>query len=270
MAAVIVLLLGVGIHRFQAAQHEKLTHLFLRVSAATFPMGSPNNEPGRNVDEPLRDVTLTRDFLIQATEVTQGQYQALMGENPSFHLACGPRCPVDQVSWLDAALYANAKSEQEGLPPCFDKKGRVIGGQTVYDCKGYRLPTQAEWELAARGGPTPGSRYGEPDEIGWHQGNAESRTHPVGTREPNPLGLYDMLGNAWEWCHDRIGRYPEDLAQEDQDVALDPLGAVTGSFRVNRGGSFSTTSHYLRAAQRNRFDAETKIHGLGFRLVRTE
>ena len=163
-------------------------------------MGSPESEEYRDSDEVQHRVTLTRAFLLQATEVTQAQYQALMGNNPSKFSNCSD-CPVEKVSWIDAIAYVNALSKKESLPACYDSKGEVIGGRTVYDCKGYRLPTEAEWEYAARGG-AQGARYGNLDNIAWYDGNSGRKTHPVGKKRPNSFGLYDMLGNVWEWCHD--------------------------------------------------------------------
>jgi formylglycine-generating enzyme required for sulfatase activity len=183
---------------------------FVRIAGGTFTMGSPSSELGWDSDETQHEVTLTRDFWLQTTEVTQGAYQALMGSNPSSFTACGASCPVEQVSWYDAIAYANARSRAEGLPECYDGEGNVIGGTTVYECCGYRLPTEAEWEYAARAGMSTatyrGDLTGDPfscdpqpslDSIAWFCGNAGDQTQVVGGKAPNAWGLYDMLGNVW-------------------------------------------------------------------------
>ena len=184
-----------------------------------------------------------------------------MGKNPSHFTACGAQCPVEKVSWLDAIGYVNALSKKEGLPACYDTSGKVIGGRTVYDCKGYRLPTEAEWEYAARGGTT-GARYGDLDAVAWHRGNSGDKTHPVGKRRPNKFGLYDMLGNVWEWCHDWSGKYPSGSQR-------DPKGPSSGSYRVHRGGSWYAYAWRVRAANRTGGTAGGRHVNLGFRPARS-
>ncbi len=229
---------------------------FVRIPAGSFQMGSPASEDGRHADETQHRVTITRAFLMQATEVTQGQYRALMGKNPSHFTSCGDDCPVEKVSWRDAVAYCNALSRKEGLPECYD--GDSLRG---LDCKGYRLPTQAEWEYAARAGSSV-ARYGELDAVAWYVDNSGSSTHPVGKKKPNAWGLYDMLGNVWEWCHDWKGDYPSGSVK-------DPTGPRAGSKRVKRGGSWGDTARNVRAAFHIYYTPDSRYISLGFRPLRS-
>jgi formylglycine-generating enzyme required for sulfatase activity len=247
---------------------------FVRNAAGTFTMGSLLSELGGNTNETRHEVTLTRDFWLQTTEVTQGDYQALMGSNPSGFTACGASCPVEQVSWYDAIAYANARSRAEGLPECYDGEGNVIGGNTVYECCGYRLPTEAEWEYAARAGTSTatyrGDLTGNPfscdaqpnlDPIAWFCGNSGDGTRAVGTRSANAWGLYDTLGNVREWTSDWYDGYP--------GAVTDPVGPSAGSGRVVRGGSWLDNALDARAAARRNLDPGYRFRNVGFRLART-
>jgi formylglycine-generating enzyme required for sulfatase activity len=217
-------------------------------------MGSPTTEDGHNSSETQHSVTITRAYCMKATEVTQGEWQEEMGDNPSSFLSCGSNCPLEQVSWDDAIGYANALSGRAGLQECYT--GSTFTG---LDCTGYRLPTEAEWEYAARGGTT-GPTYGLMDSVGWYTDNSGSRTHPVGGKTANNFGLYDMLGNVWEWTGDWYGTYP--------GTVTDPTGPTTGSSRVYRGGSWAGPARYARAATRYVAPVSRRSY-LGFRLVRT-
>ena len=212
-------------------------------------------------------MTLTRDFWMMTTEVTQAQFESVMGYNPSYFTACGPTCPVEQANWHEFAAYANALSQSEGLGECYSCTGTApnfdcapsVSYATAYDCPGYRLPTEAEWEYAARGGTTTATYNGNLEThptcdprlhrtrrwspIAWFCGNASNTTHPVGTKTANAYGLYDMLGNVWEWCHDWYGAYPG-------GAETDPTGAASGSDRVLRGGSWYGDAWDARAASR--------------------
>lgn len=251
----------------------------VRVVAGTFTIGSPIGELGRGRNESQHDVTLTHDFLIQATEVTQSQFEGAMGYNPSLHSDC-PDCPVEQVRWHEAAAYCNEISDGAGHARCYECTGidedvecEPSGSYpTPYDCLGYRLPTEAEWEYAARAGSRTATYNGDLDNdrcrgvvlnpIAWYCGNAEGATHAVGTRDPNAWSLYDMLGNVWEWCHDWYGTYPG-------GSVTDPWGPSTGSMRIMRGGSWVTDAVAARAASRMHNAPGYFIRDIGFRVART-
>jgi len=240
---------------------------FVRIEAGTFMMGSPASEPEWGDLETHHEVTLTRDFFMQTHEVTQGDYLALMGENPSNFSDCGANCPVEKVSWTDAITYANHLSAAEDLPLCYTSDGALFGVVTPYDCDGYRLPTEAEWEYAARAGTMTTYYCGDDpsclDGIAWYDGNSGSTTHPVGQKTPNAWGLYDMSGNVWEWVWDW---YERDYGTSAQ---TDPSGPGNGTRRVNRGGSWSSHARYLRSARRSYNAPGSRIINLGFRLARS-
>ena len=225
---------------------------FVYIAPGTFMMGSPSSEEGGLENETQHSVTLTGGFYLQTTEVTQGEWQRVMGSNPSRFTSCGSDCPVEQVSWLDAVGYANALSRADGLSECYDSSGNVRGGGSIYGCSGYRLPTEAEWEYAARAGTT-GSRYDTLDQVAWYDGNSGGEVHGVGELQANAWGLHDMLGNVWEWTHDWYGTYGS--------TVTDPAGASSGSYRVYRGGCWSSEARYVRAANRG-------SDGPGYRLTR--
>ena len=199
---------------------------YVRIAPGTFTMGTPRGPYNRECDETKHSVTITRVFCMKATEVTQGEWQSVMGNNPSFFKDCGANCPVEQVNWDDAAGYANALSRREGLPECY--AGSTFSGLT---CAGYRLPTEAEWEYAARAGTT-GPTYGDRDSVAWYDLNSGGATHPVGQKQPNAWGLDDMLGNVGEWTGDWYDTYPA--------TVTDPTGPTTSYARVVRGGSWSS------------------------------
>ena len=228
---------------------------YVRIAPGTFTMGSPTGEEGREADENQHRVTITRAYCMKATEVTQGEWQAVMGSNPSAFKNCGANCPVEQVSWDDAVGYANALSRREGLPECY--AGSTFTG---LGCRGYRLPTEAEWEYAARAGTT-GATYGKLNSVAWSYDNAGETTHPVRQKQPNAWGLYDMLGNVWEWTGDWNDAYPA--------TVTDPTGPARGPSRVFRGGSWYNFARCARAAFRYYDSPGNRGNNLGFRLVRT-
>lgn len=254
---------------------------FVLIPSGTFTMGSPSDELGRiAAREVQHQVTLTRSFLMKTTEVTQGEWQALMGYNPSHFNPCG-NCPVEQVNWHEALAYANGVSAAEGLAQCFDCTG---SGTDVncslkakytnpQECTGYRLPTEAEWEYAARAGKTTAFHTGEirytetcpnMSVAGWYGSNSDSKTHAVGGKAVNAWGLYDMHGNVWEWTWDW---YQESLGST---AVIDPYGPSTGSHRVFRGGSWNYSAGNCRAAYRHHgtFPGNRGSNG-GFRLARS-
>lgn len=234
----------------------------IRIPAGTFQMGSVN---GRSFEGPVHDVILTTDFWIGKYEVTQGEYRAVTGESPSkFTFNYNP---VEQVSWYDAIAFANALSTAEGFPPCYDSSGNVLGGD-VYACEGYRLPTEAEWEYATRAGTTTeysfGDDAGQLGDYAWYDSNSGSQANPVGQKQPNSWGLYDVHGNVWEWNHDWFG-----IGSYSNNPASNPTGPTSGNNRVVRGGSWRTEPYSLRSAYRDGFGRTARNFYTGFRLART-
>jgi formylglycine-generating enzyme required for sulfatase activity len=214
---------------------------FVKIPAGTFMMGSPDSESGRDSNEgPQHQVTISKSFEMHTTEVTQSQWEAVMGSNPSSFK--GPDLPVEMVSWDDA---------QE-----FITKLNAMG-----DGYRYRLPTEAEWEYAARAGTT-GPYAGDLDAMAWYDKNSGGKTHPVATKAANARGLYDMHGNVWEWVQDWKGDY-------SASAVTDPVGPSSGSRRVHRGGSWNSKSQYCRSALRHYYSPDSRYFYLGLRLLRT-
>ena len=204
-------------------------------------MGSTSEEADGD-EQPLTRVRISRAFELGKHEVTQAEWEALMGSNPSFFEECGGDCPVEQVSWDDVQEFIGSLNALEG-------EAR------------YRLPTEAEWEYAARAGTT-GDRYaGDLDAIAWYGEGLDGSTHPVGQKAPNALGLHDMLGNVWEWVQDWYGGYPG-------GSVTDPQGPASGSVRVLRGGSWFYLAWYCRASYRHHDPPGFRNDDLGFRLLR--
>ena len=215
------------------------------IPPGSFVMGSPGSEEGRDSDETQHEVVLSQGFFMAETECTQGQWELVMGSNPSNFK--GTDRPVEQVSWYEAVEYCRkltAKQCTEGILP--------EGWE-------WRLPTEAQWEYAARAGTT-GPRYGELDAIGWWDGNSGRQTHPVSQKAANAWGLHDMMGNVWEWCSDWSGDY-------STGSVTDPTGPSSGSRRVSRGGSWNYFARSARSASRFRFGPglRYRYYGLGFR-----
>ncbi|HPB51815.1 MAG TPA: formylglycine-generating enzyme family protein [Myxococcota bacterium] len=232
------------------------------IPAGSFLMGSPPTESGRSGDEgPQTRVTIGAPFMLKKTEVTQGEWKAVMGSNPSGFGSCGDTCPVETVSWNDAVEYCNRLSKKENLEQCYDKSGDSYTFRGVA-CRGYRLPTEAEWEYAARAGSTA-ARHGEIDQVAWSNNNSGSKTHPVGQKQANAWGLWDMLGNVWEWCSDW---YAGNLVGGS---VTDPMGPSSGSTRVFRGGSWNTVASNVRAAFRYSYSPGNRHTNRGFRPARS-
>jgi formylglycine-generating enzyme required for sulfatase activity len=233
----------------------------VEIPAGSFMMGSPMWEENRDSDEPQHRVEITQGFQLSSTEVTQVQYEKVIGANPSRFV--GADRPVEQVSWLDAVQFCNKLSAREGLSPAY----RIIGGSVTWDTKsnGYRLPTEAEWEYACRAGTTTAYHTGgsgaDLARAGWYEGNAGNETHLVGKKTPNAWGLYDMHGNVWEWCFDWYGEYWSGSQS-------DPQGAASSSLRVLRGGSWSPGAKYWRSADRAGAGPARAYGYLGFRVAR--
>ena len=237
---------------------------FVTISPGSFVMGCTAEQTNCWHDEkPAHTVTLSRGFEIQTTEVTQGQYRAVMGTNPSRFSSCGSDCPVEKVSWVDAIKFANALSKKEGLSPAYSGSGDSIRWDK--SANGYRLPTEAEWEYAARAGKA--TRYSGSNEVGdvaWTGSNSSSKTHKVGTKKANAWGLHDMSGNVWEWCWDWY-----DEGYYGSSSGADPVGATSGDFRVVRGGGWIDNPTYPRVAFRDRHNPSNRSGNGGLRLLRT-
>lgn len=238
---------------------------FVLVKAGSFTMGSPSSEANRESDERQHTVRISNDFYISKYEVTQDEYQSIMGTNPSKTArGIGDSYPVNMVSWHDAVEYCNILSEREGLTPAFTINGTNVSWDR--NANGYRLPTEAEWEYAARDGQKAGSYnvYAGSDNISsvaWYDGNSGDKNHPVGGKQANELGIYDMTGNVWEWCWDWYDYYTS-------GSVTDPAGPSSGSIRVFRGGSWRTEAEYCRLANRITAPPSYRYGFLGFRLVR--
>src|SRR5439155_13313759 len=214
----------------------------VRIPAGSFEMGSKH---GRDEERPVHKVSVDA-FLMDRYEVTQAEYEKLgkieAFPNPSHFK--GADLPVEQVNWLQAANFCNARSRLEGLKPCYDESGVCD-----FQADGYRLPTEAEWEYACRAGTDGDYSFGsEARKLGdfaWLADNAGKRTHPVGQKRPNPWGLYDMHGNVAEWCHDVFGKDYYQTSPENN-----PLGPAEGKEYVLRGGSWKSAAEALRSSYR--------------------
>ncbi|MBP8979643.1 MAG: formylglycine-generating enzyme family protein [Syntrophobacterales bacterium] len=281
LAGLFFLVLTTFLVEFAGAQppdfRNSLGMTFVWIPPGDFMMGAAGQESGRGSDEPRHQVTITRPFYLQNREVTQGQWEQVMGSNPSRFRSCGRECPVEQVSWHDVQEFIRRLNAREGKEV-------------------YRLPTEAEWEYAARGAdrndPGAGFLYltgGDSppllEEAAWYKGNSclagtgtwglndssyyfdgaeyapECGPRPGGRKRPNSWGLYDMLGNVWEWVQDWHGPYPT-------GPVVDPVGPSGGELRVYRGGSWLSSPGYCLPAVRGGAEPGLRDMAVGFRLVR--
>jgi len=212
---------------------------FRLIQAGSFMMGSKNGD----IDEkPMHRVTITKPFYIGIYPVTQAEYKAIMGTNPSWFE--GDDKPIDYVTWYDAKEFCRQLSEKEG--------------------RTYRLPTEAEWEYACRAGTTTKYYWGDKinDAYLWYKDNSDQQTHSVGEKLPNAWGLYDMLGNVYEWCEDWYDR-----DYYSRSPWTDPVGPSSGLFRVLRGGSWFSYENAKHSAFRSNIAPSDTYHYIGFRVV---
>jgi formylglycine-generating enzyme required for sulfatase activity len=261
-ACFFLLLFALGTVPGQGFEKPKMVN----VRGGTFFMGS--NEGSYALNEKVHQVTLT-PFLISETEVTQALYESIMNVNPSRYK--GADLPVENVSWFDAVQFCNALSLRAGLPVAYTIEGeRVIWNR---EAKGFRLPSEAEWEYAARSGqqgvgsePLEQSPYSggmDAEAYSWFRSNSGGKTQPVKTKQPNQLGLYDMSGNVWEWCWDLHNAYPD-------EAVSNPDGGEGGRTRIIRGGACVVNRNLLRVTFRVSYAAGYKAESLGFRIAQND
>ncbi|MCB5229480.1 MAG: SUMF1/EgtB/PvdO family nonheme iron enzyme [Candidatus Cloacimonetes bacterium] len=248
-----------------SASYIITTERMVYVAGGTFHNGTSN-------------VTVS-SFYIGKYELTQAEYQAVMGSNPSS-FAINPNHPVEQVSWFNAIEYCNRRSIMESLTPCYSydtygsnpdnwssgwnsSSGNHTNVSRDWTANGYRLPTEMEWMFASKGGnQSQGFTYSGSnniDDVAWYSGNSASMTHAVGAKAPNELGVYDMSGNVWEWVWDIYGDYPSGLQ-------TNPHGASSGSYRVRRGGGWSNVAGDCTVSSRGGNSAIVSSCDLGFRI----
>ncbi|MGB7193347.1 MAG: SUMF1/EgtB/PvdO family nonheme iron enzyme [Collimonas pratensis] len=219
---------------------ETLTLKTARIPAGTIAMR--DDRTGR------RWLVELPSFAIGCYPVTQAQYGEICGQWPSSHAAA--QCPVENVSWIDAVRFCNLLSRAEGLADSYQIHDDETAASLIPGSWGYRLPSEAEWEYACRAGSN-GPRYGELEDIAWYRDNSRGSTQDVGQKQPNAWGLYDTLGNVWEWCSD----------------LYDP--EVYGAYRVFRGGGWSDLERGCLASNRRRSHPTFAIDDLGFRIARS-
>jgi len=268
---------------FQVTAKELLPEMIL-VEGGTFTMGDHFSE-GNSNELPLHSVTVS-DYFIGTTEVTQDEWDNYMPAD-SYDHGSGANYPVYYVSWYEIIKFCNLRSMNEELTPCYSISGSTdpaVWGSVPasspsswdaaicnWSANGYRMPTEAEWEYAARGGIYNADNYrysgclNEDDltDYAWYVVNSEGSSHPVGTKLPNQLGIFDMSGNEYEWCWDWFGSYTSD-AQDN------PTGPATGTYRIFRGGHWGNNASSCRVAYRYSYYPYYGDYRIGFRLARTK
>lgn len=244
-----------GNHSLYAKWKSIFSIPMVLVAGGNFQMG---NTSGSSNEKPVHMVTVD-SFYMGTYEVTQDIYEQVMGGNPSYWE--GSRLPVEKVSWYDAVAFCNALSRLDGLQEVYTINGEAVSCD--WNKKGYRLPTEAEWEYAARGG-NKSQEYmyagsNTSSDVAWYAENSGIRTHGAGSKKPNELGLYDMSGNVWERCWDWYGPY-------SASTATNPKGLSSGSGRVIRGGSWNDGAGYMRTATRGGGTPSNHHFRIGFRV----
>jgi len=220
---------------------QNIEQNMIKVAGGCFQMGEISND-GNEWTKPVHEACVS-SFFISKYEVTQGQWKTIMSSNPSFNDLCGDNCPVEQVSWNDAQQFIKTLNSK-------------INGS-------YRLPTEAEWEYAARSGGKHEKFSGGDDvnSVAWYKGNSNNKIHPVGQKQPNSFGIYDMSGNVFEFVNDYMDKYPSDSQQN-------PQGPATGKNRVVRGGGWSAPDKFVEVTMRGGSKPTDSSKLLGFRLVK--
>ncbi len=241
------------------------------IPSGSFIMGSPDGM-GSSDEHPQHKVELTQPFLMAATPVTQGQYEALMGKNPSYfkYRTDNLRHPVENVNWFDAVRYCNALSAKESLKSAYLIKGKGNTAEVIeLKSDGYRLPTEAEWEYGCRAGTRSAYFFGdnarELSKYAWFGEGSEGSTHPVGEKQVSPWGMYDIYGNVWEWCWDW---HSDAYTPDPSGTSIDPKGTSEGPNRVVRGGSYWYSTSRARSAYRLRRRPGYWCRYQGFRPLR--
>jgi formylglycine-generating enzyme required for sulfatase activity len=221
---------------------------FVLIPSGSFTMGSST---GAVAEKPPHEVKISQSYYLQTTQVTQGQWKEVMGDNPSQFNDCGEDCPVEKVSWSDAQQFIQKLNQKEGT----DK---------------HRLPTEAEWEYACRAGTTTefsfGDEEGQLGEYAWFDENSQDKTHLAGTKKLNHWDLYDRHGNVWEWVEDDWHETYDEAPADERAWIIEPRGAAG---RILRGGSWGNFARSCRAAARNINEADVRDGVLGFRLARS-
>jgi formylglycine-generating enzyme required for sulfatase activity/TolB-like protein len=246
-----------AVQREQERRAQAAAAGMVLVPAGTFLMGSKS---GESDEKPVHQVTISAPFYMSKYEITQQEWGKVMGNNPSYFK--GDNLPEENVTWYEAIEYCNRRSVNEGLTPAY-----IVNGTNVIwnrSANGYRLPTEAEWEYAARSGGKDTYTYAGSNNAGnvaWYDGNSGGSTQAVGTRAANSLGLYDMSGNVWELCWDW---YSESYGSS---AVTDPSGATSGSSRVDRGGGWYNNALHVRSAYRHLNTPTLRRNDLGFRVV---
>ncbi len=265
-----VLCIAVGCACDKGIKSPTINYQFIKIPAGRFYMGSSLREPGN--DEIRHPVILSHSFLVGMTEVTQGQWKAVMDNNPSHFVNCGDQCPVESISWIDAIKFCNRLSKKEGLSPCYHRVDKSISWDRK--CTGYRLPTEAEWEYLARSGTTGPFSTGDclsTDKANYNgnkpipecpKGQYRETPVHVGSFDKNAWGLFDMHGNVWEWVWDWKGDY-------SSDSVTDPNGPDIGTYRIYRGGSWKSNIRLCRSFDRVGSLPGARYNDLGFRLARS-
>jgi formylglycine-generating enzyme required for sulfatase activity len=232
---------------------------FVFVEGGTFQMGSNN---GEDSEKPIHTVILS-PFYIGKYEVTKSDWSGVMNKDKSTYEY--GEFPIEYISWYDAIEYCNKLSLKEGLTPCYSGKGKNI--KCDWSANGYRLPTEAEWEYAARGGiKSKGFKYSgsnDIDEVAWYNGNSNNTSHKVGEKKPNELGIYDMSGNIYEYCWDWLDKdYYRD------SVLYNPKGPGKGIYKIIRGGDYYNNKNFCLVSKRKGITPKVKYCQFGFRVVR--